>query len=114
METITKEKSAIFGKIWVTGKKDLIPAQFVMPTDMIFEPDTSYLIGNMSLRTDRNLKHSIEVKASQKLFLFANNKRTERDPDYSVSVRMPEAEANELIEYSQMKAQEWRDAHPQA
>ena len=107
--TITKQKSVIIGKIWINGSKELIPATFTMPTDMVFEADEGYLLGNMSFRTDRNLLKPIQMKAKELLFLFANKKRTDKDPDYSVSIKRPEAEANEIIQNSKDKAQEWKN-----
>jgi hypothetical protein len=110
--TITTLKSAIIGKIWLNGSKEIRPATFTVPTDMTFEPNQSYMLGDMSFRTDRNLIKPIEVKANERLFLFPNNKRNGiNDPDFSVSIKRPEAEANEIIENSKKKAQEWKDAN---
>lgn len=108
--TLEQSKSAIIGKIWTNGDKaSIVPATFTLPTEMTFQANQSYLLGNMSFRTDRNLVKPITLKKDSVLFLFPNNKRDGiKDPDYSVSIRLPEQEANEIINNSKAKAQEWK------
>lgn len=111
-------KSAIIGKVWANqdGVATIVPASFTLPVDMNFGKNESYLIGGLTMRTDRHLNAStvdgveapVTVKASEKLFFYANNKRTENDPDYSVSVLLPEALAQTVIENSKKGLEAWR------
>jgi len=111
-QNISPMKSAIIGKIWINKKEEqIVPASYTLPRDMSFTANQSYLIGNLSFRTDRNLAEQIEVKAGEKLFFYSNSKRTEKDPDYSVSVILPQAQAEMIITNAQNKAKEWRESH---
>lgn len=103
-------KTAIIGKAWVnTTTSAIIPANYVLPVDMTFRENESYLIGNLSFRTDRNLTIPVTVKAGEKLFFFANTKRAGfQDPDYSVSVLLPEAEALAVIENNKAGVLAWK------
>lgn len=110
-------KSAIIGKIWVNdNNSSIIPASFTLPADMNFAKNESYLIGGLTMRTDRHLNAStveneeapVAVKTGEKLFFYANNKRTENDPDYSVSVLLPVSVAETVIENSKKGLAEWR------
>lgn len=106
-----KLKSAIIGKMWANVGHDIVPATYALPTDMIFNANESYLIGGLSFRTDRNLIEPVEVKAGARLFFYTNKKRADKqDPDYSVSVLLPEAQADEVIANSRAGAEKWRNA----
>lgn len=107
-------KSAIIGKAWVVpGNTAIIPASFVLPEEMTFSANESYLIGGLSFRTDRNMPQPVTVKAGEKLFFYSNPKRPgKQDPDYSVSVVLPVEQAEAVIAGSIAGAQAWRDAHP--
>lgn len=124
METNTPVllKSAIIGKVWTNREvASIVPASFTLPADMHFAKNESYLIGGLTMRTDRNLNSSdndvetpVTVKAGEKLFFYANNKRTENDPDYSVSVLLPAALAETIISNSKKGLEAWRLANPVA
>ena len=111
-------KSAIIGKIWMNRNTvvSIVPASFTLTADMNFSKNESYLIGDLSMRTDRHLNAStvegqeapLTIKSGEKLFFYANNKRTDNDPDYSVSVLLPESLANTVIENSKKGLTEWR------
>ena len=111
-------KSAIIGKIWANrdGIATIVPASFTLPADMNFGKNESYLIGGLTMRTDRHLNAStvdgvevpVTVKASEKLFFYSNNKRSENDPDYSVSVLLPVSLAETIIENSKKGLEAWR------
>ena len=115
-------KSAIIGKMWVNqASGEIVPARYVLLKDMNFSKNQSYLIGNLSFRTDRNLNASenpdgespVELKAGDKLFFYVNNKRAGfRDPDYSVSVLLPENIAEAIKKNNKEGMQVWRSAHP--
>ena len=118
-------KSAIIGRIWVNNVNEgdtIIPASFTMPADMNFAKNEPYLIGKLTMRTDRHLNASavageempVTVKAGEKLFFYAQPKRTENDPDYSVSVLLPVAVAETVIENSKKGLEEWRASQPVA
>ena len=106
-------KSAIIGKAWRNqNTQSIIPASFVLPETMTFEANQSYLIGELSFRTDRNTTIPVTVKAGEKLFFYANNKRAgKEDPDYSVSVLLPVAEAEAVIANSRAGSEEWKKEH---
>jgi len=111
-KSITPMKTAIIGQIWTNkAEGQMVPASYVLPKDMSFTANQSYLIGNLSFRTDRNLAEQIEVKAGEKLFFYSNSKRTAKDPDYSVSVILPQAQAEMIITNAQNKAKEWKESH---
>ena len=119
--TPVKLKSAIIGKMWTNvNAQEMVPASYTLPKDITLSANESYLIGNLSIRTDRNLNASetpgevkpVFLKAGDKLFFFTNNKRTERDPDYSISIQLPENLANVIIKNSQDAAKAWKEAHP--
>lgn len=110
-------KSAIIGKMW--SNKDtvsMVPASYTLPQDMAFGANESYLIGDLSFRTDRNLNASPEagvvspvvLKAGSKLFFYSNPKRTEADPDYSVSVVLPVDVAMTVIANSKAGIEAWK------
>jgi hypothetical protein len=106
-------KSAIIGKMWINSSKDLVPAAFELPVDMTFNANESYLLGNLTFRTDRNLTNPVNVKAGSKLMFYSNSKRPGfKDADYSVSVLLPVAEADAVIQSSRDGAAAWRDTHP--
>jgi hypothetical protein len=120
MENPVLLKSAIIGKVWANGEKDsIIPGSFTLPMDMNFGKNESYLIGGLTMRTDRHLNASltedaeepVSVKASEKLFFYANPKRTENDPDYSVSVLLPVAVAEAVIKNNKKGQAAWRAEH---
>lgn len=113
-------KSAIIGKIWTNKAQDsILPNSFALPSDMAFGKNESYLIGGLSMRTNRHLNASLEegnevpvvVKAGEKLFFYANNKRTDNDPDYSVSVILPQQVAEAVIENDRRGLNDWRASH---
>jgi len=114
MNTITLLKSAIIGKIWSNSDiKELIPATITIPSDMTLEANQTYLLGNMSFKTDRNLVKPIEMKKDETLYLFPNTKRNGiNDPDYSVSIKLPAKEADEIIEASKTAQELWRKNNP--
>jgi hypothetical protein len=113
-------KSAIIGKIWTNkAQNSILPNSFALPSDMAFGKNESYLIGGLSMRTNRHLNASLEegnevpvvVKAGEKLFFYANNKRTDNDPDYSVSVILPQQVAEAVIENDRRGLNDWRASH---
>lgn len=114
--TPTAVKSAIIGKVWLNDSvRTLVPAAYTIEQDTTFGANESYVLGNFTFRTDRNLTTPIAVKAGEKLYFYANKKRTGfRDPDYSVSVLLPVAVAEAVIEGSKLGAAAWRAAHPVA
>lgn len=109
-------KSAIIGKAWLNGEPTkLIPATFVMPVDTEFVANQSFILDELTLRTDRNLAIPVLVKAGESLYFYKNIKRPGmRDADYSVSIKMPNIEADILIANSRLAAKAWREAHPVA
>lgn len=115
-QVIKQLKSAIIAKAWLNpGTVGIIPATVTLPTDMTFNAGESYLVNGMSLRTDRNMTIPVTVKAGEKLFFYANKKRAGKvDPDYSVSVLLPTAEAEAVIENSREGSAQWKAEHPEA
>ena len=109
---ITAVKSAIIGKAWTAaGSTAIVPASYILPTDMVFEANQAYLVGGMSFRTDRNLTVPVTIKAGEKLFFYTNTKRPgKQDPDFSVSVLLPSAEAEAVISNSKAGTEAWRKA----
>lgn len=111
-------KSTIIGRMWVNaGSNTMVPATYTVPADVTLSANESYLIGQLSFRTDRNLNASpvagevapVVLKKGEKLFFYANNKRDgHRDPDYSVSVLLPSAVAETVINNSVRAVQAWR------
>lgn len=123
MTDVAKLKSAIIGKVWTNqDNASIVPANFTLPAAMNFAKNESYLIGGLTMRTDRNLNAStvdgeempVTVEAGEKLFFYANNKRSDRDPDYSVSVLLPVAVAETVIDNSKKGLAAWRAEHPVA
>ena len=110
-----KVKSAIIGKAWVNpGFTAIVPASYALTEDMTFSANESYLIGGLSFRTDRNLSTPVTIKAGEKLFFYANAKRVGRqDPDYSVSVVLPVAEAEAVIQMTRAGSEAWKRENPQ-
>ena len=111
--TIKQVKPAIIAKAWKNkDAKGLIPAQYILPEAMTFGQNESYILGDLSLRTDRNATIPIKVAAGEKLFFYSNNKREDHpeDPDYSVSVLLPVTEANAFIKNSKTGLEKWRAA----
>lgn len=108
-------KSAIIGKAWIPqGSTAILPANFVLPNDMTFAANESYLIAGMSFRTDRNLSVPVTVKAGEKLFFYTNSKRPgKQDPDFSVSVLLPTTEAETVINASKAGSEAWKATHPE-
>jgi len=109
-------KSAIIGKAWINADKGtMIPASHQLIEDMAFSANQSFLIGGLTFRTDRNIQEPIALKAGSNLYFYSNKKRDEkRDADYSVSVLLPEVQANKIIADSRNGAEAWRQAHPVA
>ena len=110
-------KSAIIGKVWTNKVQNVIlPNNFTLPVDMSFGKNESYLIGGLSMKTNRHLNASKEtgveapvvVKAGEKLFFYANNKRTDNDPDYSVSVVLPQDVADTVIANEKNGISAWK------
>lgn len=108
-------KSAIIAKAWVNPKATaIIPANYTLPTEMTFEANQRYLLGELSLVTDRNLSSPVTIKAGEKLFFYANTKRAgKQDPDYSVSVVLPEDEAQAIIDMTRAGTEAWKKENPQ-
>lgn len=111
VKSIEKVKSAIIGKAWrnsdVVG---IMPASYTLPSEMVFNANESYLIGDLTFRTDRNTTIPVTVKAGQKLYFYANTKRAgKEDPDYSVSVLMSVEEAEAYIANSREGAEAWKE-----
>lgn len=117
METL---KSTIIGRMWVNAESSvMVPATYTVPSDTTLSANESYLIGQLSFRTDRNLNASavegevspVILKKGEKLFFYANNKREgHRDPDYSVSVLLPSTLADTVINNSVRSVAAWREA----
>lgn len=109
---ISKVKSAIIGKMWDNKGEDsdgLVPQKHVLKSDMTFEANQSFLLGEMTFRTDRNLPRKVTVKEGASLNFYANKKREgKQDADYSVSIILPEKEADELIDGAKANAEKWR------
>lgn len=124
VQDIKALKSAIIGKAWKNQEEQgIIPASYTLPTEMTFRANESYLIGSLTFRTDRNSKIPVTVKAGEKLFFYANPKRPGvnpatgvafEDPDYSVSVLMPTAEAEAFIADSLAGSDAWKKEHAAA
>lgn len=118
MTNATLLKSAIIGRVWVNSdNKGIIPSSFTLPEDMTFSANETYLIGQLTFKTDRNLNASavegetapLSFKAGEQLFLYSNEKRAgHKDPDYSVSVRLPSEVAEAIITNSQRASDAWR------
>lgn len=71
-------KPFIIGKLWTSSKDSNRPGALVI---------------------SRSLQESFEISAGQRFNLFPNTKREgKQDADYSVSMLLPEAEADRLIE----------------
>lgn len=106
-------KSAIIGKAWINGiSNEIMPANFIMPSDIEFTANQSFLLGNLTFRTDRNLSIPVKVAKGEKLNLFANKKRDgKRDADFSVSVQLPVDQAEAIIATTKAGAQAWKEAH---
>lgn len=115
-------KSAIIGKMWINQDgTNIVPSSFTLPVDMSFNANESYLINNLTFRTDRNLNSStvegsvapVSVKAGDKLFFYANNKRSGfKDADYSVSIQVSAEVADAIIANAKKGIEAWRVAHP--
>ena|ERR1035437_4879755 len=120
MTNVLKVATTIIGKAWVNQGVPTIMAQhFTLPADMNFGKDESYLIGAVTLKTDRSLNASavdgveepVSLKAGEKLFFYTNPKRTATDPDYSVSVMLPEDVSKIVIENNIKGRDAWRAEH---
>lgn len=115
-------KSAIIGKAWKNQKEQtIIPSSFTLPSDMSFSANQSFLVGSLTVRTNRHLNASptaeevtpLELAAGTTLYFFTNGKREgHNDPDYSVSVRLPIAEAEAIIFNEREGAKNWRLENP--
>lgn len=121
---IRKVKSAIIGKAWRNADSvGIIPATFVLPSEMTFQANESYLVNGLSFRTDRNTKIPVTVKAGEKLFFYVNKKRpfpeftnpatglAYVDPDYSVSVQLEPEQAEAVIADSKSGSENWKKEH---
>lgn len=114
-------KSTIIGRMWTpAGSSVMVPATYTVPSDINLSANESFLIGQLSFRTDRNLNSSavagevlpVQLKKGDKLFFYANTKREgHRDPDYSVSVLLPEAVSATVINNSTRAISAWREAN---
>lgn len=105
-------KNAIIGKAWSNGSQELTPASFVMTADTTFSANQSFLLGNLTFRTDRNLTSPVTIKAGESLSLYANKKRPDhKDADFSVSVCLPIEEANLIISATKAGALAWKEAN---
>lgn len=95
-------KAVIIGKLWLNGESSIMPSTLKLDADMTIKRNEQLYIGKKSLRIARDLGvEQLDLKAGEELVLFANNaKRTNNDPDFTVSIRRPEAEAIELINAS--------------
>lgn len=118
MNTITQQKFAIIGKVWLNKtSKAIIPANIAMPEDITFNKNENYILAGMSFRTDRNLAEPVTVKAGDKLFLFNNPTTPERqeaglkDADYSVSVQLPIKDAMRIIDGCTEGRMAWKAAN---
>ena len=106
-------KSAIIGKVWINERSnELAPTSFKVPQDMVFEANQSFMLGNMTFRTDRNLTIPVNVQKGTSLNLYANKKREGmRDADFSVSLTLPKEKAEAIIAATKAGAQAWKQAH---
>ena len=121
METVSKVKTTIIGKAWVNqGVPTIMSQHFTLPADMNFSKNESYIIGGLTMRTDRSLNASavdgveepVSLKAGEKLFFYTNQKRTPADPDFSVSVMLPEDVSNVVINNNIKGRDAWRAENP--
>jgi len=121
MDNLTKSKSAIIGKLWANvNSGGIVPANYILEEDMTLAKDEAYIIGKLNFRTDRSLNTSpvegeitpLTLKKGDTLFFYTNPKREGRtqDPDFSVSVRLPEEQANTIINNSKKGIEAWRKA----
>jgi hypothetical protein len=87
---------------------------------MTISANESYLIGNLTFRTDRYLNTSevyeeakpLFLPAGTQLFFFSNTKRTgHKDADFSISIKMPIKTAETIINNSKRGSAEWKEAN---
>ena len=106
-------KSAIIGKAWANGtSNEIMPSNYILPQDMEFTANQSFILGNLTFRTDRNLSVPVKVSKGASLNLFANQKREgKRDADFSVSVLLDVEEANKVISATKAGAAAWKEAN---
>jgi len=125
---ITQIQSTIIGKIWLNNSRGKITdASFVLPRDMEFGKNKSFLINGMSFRTDRNLNASPDYSATNRdayeplklpkgavLNFFGNDQRDgKRDPDLSVSTPLPIEQSELIIRNSEIAVELWKAEHPE-
>ena len=110
MKPIEQVKSAIIGKMWDNkAGASIMPSSHKLTEETTFKANQSFLIGDMTFRTDRNLPKDIKVEAGKSLYFYTNKKREgKRDADYSVSIVLPEAEAQSIIDGAKQLADKWR------
>lgn len=111
-------KSTIIGRMWTPSESSvMVPATYTVPSDINLSANESFLIGQLSFRTDRNLNASavagetlpVSMKKGDKLFFYANPKREgHRDPDYTVSVLLPQSVSATVINNSIRSTEAWR------
>lgn len=106
MNNTQTTQAAIIGKAWINGDKmQLVPASIKLSQDMELNADESFLLGNLSIRTNRHLNSSriagqvapLTLKAGTVINLFTNSKREGKiDPDYSVNVILSAEDAKTI------------------
>ena len=123
MNPITSMKSAIIGRAW-KNKEDasIIPSSITVPSNMTFGANETYIIGALTFKTDFALNSSlvegtvapVELKSGDKLFFYTSNKREghDKDPDYTVSVKLAEETANAIINNSRVAREAYTSSVP--
>lgn len=106
-------KSAIIGKAWAnTMSTELMPSSFKLSQDMAFTANESFILGNLTFKTDRNLITPVTVKEGAALYLYANRKRDgKKDADFSVSVLLDITDANRVIAETKAGVIAWKQAN---
>ena len=115
--------TAIIGKIWTNGSMDIIPEFILVLKDKVFHANTSYFIGNLSFKTDRNLNTStvpgeiapLTLKVGDRLYFRKNDQREDgvhtQDPDITVSIKTTKEFATTIIDNSKAGRIAWKEAN---
>lgn len=109
----TQLKSAIFAKGWANSNNPFetpTPQPYTFEKDVTFNAGQSYPYYGITVIIDRNLAEPLTLKAGTTISFFANSKREgKRDPDFTISAKLPIAQADAIINASKTALQDWRD-----
>jgi len=111
----TSTSYAIIGKIWNNGLKEM-PRGFILSNDRQFVAGSTVLLdkeAGLGFKTDRNMPTGTILEKGTPLAIFANeNRRTEKDPNFSVSALLPAEKAEALIAGIKANKAVYDAAHP--